>query len=481
MLTRGLLGYLPANIIQAVVSILAIWVFTNLLSPSEYGAYALAFSVFTLVHSLAFSWIEAGMARYWAAQKAPQDLADLYVSLYRTLLRVIIGVVPVTVVIAFILPIPDNLHWPLVIALCSIPLLCALNMIRVTYSARGDVRASAKLIIISSVGSFTIGVLAIKLGAGTSGPLLGLLIMPMIVLPLFLPVELRFAKGGHLRSDYVQTAFKYGFPISMALGMAIILNATDRFMIAFYMDEAAVGAYHASYSLANRTIDILFVWLGAAGVPAMVMALEKQGPQELSTVASQHGRTMVLITLPAAVGIALVAQPLAQVMVGPGLRDAATRVTPLIAASAFLSGMLYYYFNQAFALGKKTWLLLLTMLVPVIANIAFNVVLIPNYGLVGAAISTVLSFGIAVVTSIVIGKRVLVMPIPLKALFQCGLCCIPMILSVLAIPDMGGFGELICKATVGAFVYGVAAYAINAASVRELIQMIIAERRAIYD
>lgn len=478
MLTRGLLGYLPANIIQAVVAILTIWVFTNLLTPSQYGAYALAFSVFTLVHSLAFSWIEAGMARYWAAQKTSQDLADLYTSLYQTLLRLTLLLAPVCIVIVYVVPLPAILHWPIIIALIAIPLRCALNMIRVAFSARGDVRSASNVNTLSIVGAFALGTLAIGLGAGASGPMLGILIIPVIILPMFLPVELRHAKGGHAHAEYVRTAFKYGYPISLALGMSIILNATDRFMIAYYMNEAAVGAYHASYSLANRTLDIVFVWLGAAGVPAMVMALEKHGPEELKSVAVQLGRTMILITLPAAIGIALVAQPLAAVMIGPELRDGAARVTPLIAASAFLSGMLYYYFNQAFSLGKQTWLLLLTMVIPAIANIAFNAVLIPRFGLMGAAVSTVLSFTMAVVASVVIGKRVLVMPMPAKALLQCLLCCVPMVLAVLAIPDMGGFVELICKATVGACIYGVAAYAINAAGVRELIKMIIAERAA---
>jgi len=42
---------------------------------------------------------------------------------------------------------------------------------------------------------------------------------------------------------------------------------------------------------------------------------------------------MVALTLPAAVGLALVAKPLADIMVGPGLREGAAMVTPWIAAS----------------------------------------------------------------------------------------------------------------------------------------------------
>jgi len=67
---------------------------------------------------------------------------------------------------------------------------------------------------------------------------------------------------------------------------------------------------------------------------------------------------MVALALPAAVGLALVARPLAEVMVGPALRVGAARVTPWIAASALFSGLTVYYLNPAFTLARRTGLLL---------------------------------------------------------------------------------------------------------------------------
>ena len=45
MFWKGVWGYLPANIVQGVVGFLAIYLFTRLLGPAEFGRYALAFSV----------------------------------------------------------------------------------------------------------------------------------------------------------------------------------------------------------------------------------------------------------------------------------------------------------------------------------------------------------------------------------------------------------------------------------------------------
>ena len=48
MFWRGVFGYLPANIVQGVVGFLTIIIFTRLLSPEDFGRYALAYAVLTL-------------------------------------------------------------------------------------------------------------------------------------------------------------------------------------------------------------------------------------------------------------------------------------------------------------------------------------------------------------------------------------------------------------------------------------------------
>ena len=119
-----------------------------------------------------------------------------------------------------------------------------------------------------------------------------------------------------------------------------------------------MGVYHAGYSLANRTLDVMFIWLGAAGGPALIVALERGGHDALQKAAREQGALMLALTLPASVGLALVARPLADVMVGPALRDGAAAVTPWIAASALFSGLTTYYTHQAFTLGRRTGLLI---------------------------------------------------------------------------------------------------------------------------
>ena len=82
MFWRGVLGYLPVNIVQGVVGLLSIVVFTRVLPPDDYGVYALAFSVMSLVHTGMFLWLEASMARFYAAEAEAGRLPGHFRTLY---------------------------------------------------------------------------------------------------------------------------------------------------------------------------------------------------------------------------------------------------------------------------------------------------------------------------------------------------------------------------------------------------------------
>jgi len=168
------------------------------------------------------------------------------------------------------------------------------------------------------------------------------------------------------------------------------------------------------------------------------------------------------------VGVALVARPLAEFMIGEDLRTVAASVTPWVALGAFLSGMTTYYFGQAFTLGRRTGWLLLAMSIPAGSNIILNVLLIPRFGVMGAAWATAISFALGLAASMTIGRRILPLPVPWNALVRCGLAAAAMAVVVMMLPPIGGFLELMLDAGVGMVVYGVVAYALNAAGVRDL-------------
>lgn len=469
MFWRGVWGYLPANMIQGVVGFGSIVVFTRLLSAEEFGRYALAFSIMTLVHVATFSWLEAAMARFWAAERG-QALADHFTTLYRSAAVITaLGLLPAALLL-WLAPIATDLKSAIAAGLAGIPIRCFAKLAQERYRAAGEVGRSATMDIAISLGGFMIGVGCALGGLGAAAPLIGLGVAPLLILPFVLPGELRHARGGGHYRARMSTYARYGYPIAAGLGLSLIMASTDRLLLEVFLGPAAVGAYHAGYSLASRTLDVLFIWLGAAGTPALIMAWERGSRQAFRTAAREQASTFILIGLPAAVGVALVARPLADFMIGEDLRAAAASVTPWIAVSALLSGVTAYYLSQSFVLGKRTDRLLLTLCIPAGANVVLNLLLVPTVGVMGAAIATSASFAIGVVASIAMGRPIVAMPVPWETLARCGVASAMMAVTVIALPAPGGFVEVVLKAGVGAIVYAVAALTLNAAGVRDLLR-----------
>lgn len=416
------------------------------------------------------------MARFWAAQ-TPGAAQGHFASLYRTAFALSAGFVLVAGLAVWLWPADALFKLAVAAGLAGAPARSLVKLAQERFRAEGEVARSARLDMAVTIGGLVLGIGFALAGLGAAGPLLGLGLAPLAALPFVLPAELRQARGGAFEGSRVREYALYGYPIAASLALTVVLSSTDRFVLDAYLGEAAVGAYHASYSIANRTLDVLFLWLGTAGQPALVMALERGGAERLRAAAREQLSTFLLVGLPAAAGVALVARPLAEVLIGEELRAAAASVTPWIALSALLFGLTAYYFGQAFTLGKKTRLLLIAMAIPAGLNVALNLVLVPRFGLMGAAWATAASFGLGMVATLLMGRRVVPLPIPWESLARCGVATGLMALAVSRLPAIGGFGELILDAGVGVLVYAAAALVLNAAGVRDVALRLRTQRR----
>jgi O-antigen/teichoic acid export membrane protein len=466
MFWRGVVGYLPMNIVQGVVGLLSIVVFTRALSPADYGVYALAFAGMNLAHTLTFTWMEAAMARFYAAEAKAGLLPSHFATMYRCWAIAAAGFVTFAVVALVAWPGGGTVKIAILAGLGAILARSLAKLSQERRRAAGDVKGAALMDMAQTIGGFALGVGLIFAGLRGAAPIAGLGAAAAIVLAFVLPAEIRRGKDGAFERGKALSYIGYGVPVSLSLILALTLATTDRFILAGYLGDAAVGVYQAGYTLSNRTLDVLFIWLGAAGGPALIMALERGGAAGLEKSAREQAGFMLALALPAALGLALVSKPLAEVLVGPALRAGAAQVTPWIAASALCLGLTNGYTHQAFTLGRRTVLLLAAMSIPAAANIGLCLWLIPRFGLSGAVWATTASYAIGLVASAVIGRRAQPMPIPLGAIARTLAATALMGLAVAALPALGGIVELALKAGVGAAVYGAAAWVLDLAELR---------------
>jgi O-antigen/teichoic acid export membrane protein len=466
MMGRHLLTYMVPNLAQAVASFGTVAVLTRFLSDAEYGRYALVYTAMTLVQYLTLTWIEASAARFYGDAAEKNDKPNHFATLLNAILWCGVGFGLVSMAIISLWPGDAALKIVLAAAFGGV---LARSLIKIALESRRmaqDANRFAMVDTLHTLLGFGLAVVCVVFFAmGPAGAFLGLAVAAFIVLLIEGPALFLAAKGGRPDPQRAKNYLAYGAPIAGGLVLSLVLTSGDRFVINAYLDEAAVGAYSAGYQVAARILDIIFAWGAAAATPILIAAYERGGPEEAARAAPDGYAFRLGIGAPAAIGIAMLAGPICNVLIGESLRDRAAEIVPWIALASLMAGMCDY-FSEAFMLAKKALQRAALMLVPAALNIALNVVLLPRIGLMGAVVATVSAYGVGMILLAVIGRRYVKLPIPLLETGKIAFACACMAAIVWIAPDVGGFFEIMLKATLGGITYLSVALLLDLANAR---------------
>lgn len=476
MIWRRLFGYFPASLAGGLANFGAVYALTRLLSPADYGFYALALTTLGIVYTLSITWAEAAAYRFaGVAQTEPARANHI-----RTIMGLLAASAALAIALmsaAILIAADPVMRMALIAAMTTMVLAPLVNAAQEMNRAQQRVVRYSTLRVIQDLGALAIGTfLAWRTGLGPAAPFVGL----ASVLALLAVIEgsrlWRESHGGRFDRTRVKPYLVYGVPVALALSLNIALDAGDRFLIALFLGPEAVGIYAAGYGIADKTAGLLCIWAAAAGGPMMMAAWEREGLEAIREVSAQVARALMLIAAPAAAGLALVAQPLTEVMIGEEMRMQAAEIIPWIALSGLINGFVLHYVSEAFQLSRRTALRAGLMVVPAVANVAINIVLLPWIGLMGAVYSTVACYGLALLLLALVSRRLAPLAWPWMDFLRIAGACAAMAITVRLMPDLGGVAELSLKACTGAVVYVLAALAFNAAGARAAAQQFIFRR-----
>lgn len=473
MLGKSILSYLPVNLANMLTAFGTIAILTRLLEPSEFGIYAIAMITMQFVHMGLFTWLEAAMQRFQARAERENDVASHLKTLYKTGLFLGVGAFSVSMVILAVVPLDSKLIFVLIFAIASTSLQVLFNLGMEAHKAAHRIKRYSITYSSYTLVSFTLGILFIlftplKAAAPFVGVICGLLIVGTIDL-LFMWKQMRV---GIYNIEKTKTYFSYGAPICIGLLLSYALNSADVYLIAALMDEASAGEYSAGYNLANRSLDIIFIWVAMAVTPVAITTMEKQGTEASQSILKNYGATLLWIAVPAATGIALVAKD-AGFILGEGVRDNAVMIMPWIAFAGLINGLMTYYVHRGFMLSGKTHKFVWALVLPVVLNLGLNILLIPKYGLIGAVWATIISYSLAIIIATYLARQDYPLPLPLRAAFEVSGCSAIMALAVYSLPldnMTPGFVTLMIKGMVGIGVYMLACWVANAANCRTFIR-----------
>ncbi|RPI13540.1 MAG: hypothetical protein EHM58_18310 [Ignavibacteriae bacterium] len=201
------------------------------------------------------------------------------------------------------------------------------------------------------------------------------------------------------------TKFAHSF---LYYGLFLIsLDIIDRFFLSYFYDESTVGVYSACYRI-GMVMNLLISGFRTAWIPFfMTMKDEENNKEVFSKVFSYFVYAGMLLFLV----IALFANDIVRIHIGNFYLILAKDywsglvIIPYILLSYFIFG-LYTNLNIASYFENKISYLIISSCCGFAANILLNIILIPSYGIIGAAIATALSYFIMFIVLYILSQKV---------------------------------------------------------------------------
>lgn len=417
MLLRHGFAYLFARGLPGLVNFAALAVYTRLLAPADYGRYSLLVAGVSMVGVVAFQWHRLVLARWLSTRtRDPQRFLGEILRVFMVLALAVAGI---GLALAAVWPDPV---WRRLLGLAVVLLIAQewveLNLILA--AAQLSPTRYGRILGAKTVLALALGAALASIGLGASAPMLGLIAGCVLAVPLFGLVPWRGVRPAWPARTTVREQLRYGLPLVITFALGWIITSSDRLLIAWLLDVEAAGRYAVGYDLAQNSLGVLLAIAQVAAYPLAVRALEERGQVAAQEQIRHNGELILCLAISSAAGLAVLAPHIAAVAVGAEFRETTARLLPWVALAAAIGGVKAFHLDIAFHLGRKSQGLLASAATAAALNIVLNLLLIPRFGLLGAAYATALAYLSGGAASLWLGRRVFPMP-PLAPLVLRGL------------------------------------------------------------
>ncbi len=259
------------------------------------------------------------------------------------------------------------------------------------------------------VGVFHMGIAGSLIATGSGYALVGICTIPIILLHA----------GLSLRFDIARGLLSFGLPNVFTYVSVWVLQLSDRFLLGRLGSLAQVASYSVAYSLGGLVSVVVLSPFTLAWPSAMFTIAKKDNAPHVFRLVF---RWYSMILLFAAFALTLVSIAALYLFFPPVYHSSAS-IIPLIVISTVFYGI-YNIFTTGISIQRKTWFAVVFTALSALVNIGFNLVLIPMYGSMGAALSTLLAYMLLAFVAYVVNQRLY--PVP----YEIGLFVIELLVGI---------------------------------------------------
>lgn len=400
--------YSISSLISRGFSFITVPIYTRLLSPADYGAYDLLSNMVILLVLLMGCQLDHALARFYhdAADDEERKTLSSSILFFTVFLFVpfIFLAEPVanwlandwlkgqvsttTVEIAF------GLIWTQAIY------VIANNQLLYAFKSKQFAICS----IVSTVFSVALGLLFV---AYFKWGVAGLLFGQVVGMTMAMLVSLYFGRAHFawtFDGDKLAQMLKYSLPLVPGALAFYFMQYVDRYALNHFVGIAEVGLYGIGARVA-MLINLFLNGFQGAWNPVVMSSYREQGaPKHFKTVFNYYLFAVLMIL----VGLSLFGEEILLLLTNKTFSQGFV-VVPMLLLAAILSSITHY-FTYGIQIAKKSGWRLLLNLSGFALNAGLVFLLIPRYGMIGAALATALSFVFMALVGMAISQRYYYVP-----------------------------------------------------------------------
>ncbi len=241
--------------------------------------------------------------------------------------------------------------------------------------------------VISGTFRYLGSVVALALGGSVRSVLIINLLANVLAVVAFAVVSRRIVRGlafwPTFHWDAFRKLFNFSLPLFFSALSALIVTRVDRFILAYYLPLASVAFYTLPYTLSEKAAT------GVANITSVVYPfaseLHSKGSQEkVHELYLRSTKILTLITLPFSVILMAMPAQILRYWLGPEYAIQGATALCLLGAASFANAASAVATVTSLGTGDA-WTPAAFAFASSVINIVTNVILIPRYGIDGAA------------------------------------------------------------------------------------------------
>ena len=412
--------YALGALLQRITSIIFLPIYTRYLTPADYGVIALIDLAFSLMAILIGSGIVTAVGRFHFDTEDEDQRSRIWMTGFLMLLVAsTVAIIPCFIyreAIANLVLGEEITDGALYFAIV-LPTLWFVLVGQVPSGNLVREKRSVTFLILSllqlALNSVLNIVFLIPMGMGVTGVLLGNFIANALFDVIRTILLLRRRGGCGIDPELMRPLLAFGLPLMITAILTLIIHQADRIFLRTFTNMHEAGIYSLAYAIAQGMNTLLLMpFLMIWRVKAFELA-DKDGTEAIYAAGFRWflGLSMLIMF-----ALALFARPIVHILTGPDFHSSADLIPLICLGYWFYSAATF--FDLSMLLEKQTKATLPASVTAATINLASNAILVPMYGAMGAAISTLITFIALASVACLVGQRVRPIRFPVLAIVR---------------------------------------------------------------